>query len=539
MRTRNLTIMLTDIKGFTARTSESTREGVSKLISEHERLLVPVFRYFEGNIVKTIGDAFLVTFESPTDAALAGLTVQEVLRQHNAFVDESNRLEVRIAINVGDVEIRDGDVLGEPVNLCSRLEAITDPGEVFFTEAVYLAMNRREVPSAEVGERVFKGILDPVRVYRVIRDPSSDQARRIAEAVRLTQAGPVIRGLKEPRRRPRRAAFVAIAGIAALIAATLALLLGGPGEIDRALADANRLIAESQYRSAIETLEPHILRTPADDRLRDTALRAADGYLAVVSREEGLEAALEWIRKTVDAKPYLERLRLRAPRLEMQNVCERILEGKIRGSSSGWVLPVREILKRYEQDTEICFLAAGMLEQRYPGETTLFLYDEAIRRGADPKDRRIFEACIRTLETGAPPEASYAHDLLRRNFPVERVGWARGALDAGPAPSPNNAYCDRLTFWILNAAQILREAADAKVSEPFYAALVDLAARERIHEACDIVRAEGDPARGRRALALVEHILQLHEAERVELPIVVHEPLQNALTDLRGKWTER
>jgi class 3 adenylate cyclase len=536
MRTRNLTIMLTDIKGFTARTSESTREGVSKLISEHERLLVPVFRHLEGTVVKTIGDAFLVTFESPTDAVLCGLAIQEVLRQHNAFVDDKNRLDVRVAINVGDVELRDGDVLGEPVNLCARLEAITDPGEVFFTEAVYLSMNRKEVPSAEVGERVFKGIPHPIRVYRVIRDPNSDQARRIADAVRLTQAGPVIRGLKEPARRKRTALVtVTVAAAAAALLGGLALTLG-PSEADRALADAGRLTADRQHRAAIETLEPHILRNPADDRLRNAALHAAEGYLEAISREQGLDAALDWMRKTVEAKPYLERLRRRAPVLEMRHVCEQILEGKLRAHGRDWALHIREVLKRYDQEAEICFLAAEMMQKRFIVEATLYLYDEAIRRGADPKDRRIFDACVRTLETNTPADAKAAHELLRAHFQTERVAWARGALDAGPESSPRDENYDRLSLWILNSAHILREAGDGRIDEPYYAALADLAARRRIHEACEVLAAEADPARGRRALALAERALDLHEAGRVKLPMVAVEPLREAFARLREKW---
>lgn len=80
MESRTLAIMFTDIKGFTARTSESSRENVQKLLTDHERLLGPAFRHLGGHVVKTIGDAFLVWFDSPTDAVLCGLLIQEVLR---------------------------------------------------------------------------------------------------------------------------------------------------------------------------------------------------------------------------------------------------------------------------------------------------------------------------------------------------------------------------------------------------------------------------------------------------------------------------
>ncbi len=169
MPSRNLTIMFTDIKGFTQRVSEGSREDLTDLRSAHDRLLVPIFEHFEGLIVKTIGDAFLVTFESPTDAVMCGLAVQEALRQYNIILAGNKKLEVRVAINSGEVETSDNDVLGEPVNIAARLEGVAEPGEVYFTEAVYLSMNRSEAPSSEIGERTFKGIPYPIKVYKAIQ----------------------------------------------------------------------------------------------------------------------------------------------------------------------------------------------------------------------------------------------------------------------------------------------------------------------------------------------------------------------------------
>ena len=93
MGTQNLTIMFTDIKGFTSRTSDETRKGVSDLIERHERLLLPVFHYFDGIVVKTIGEAFLVCFLSPTDAVLCGVTIQEGLRRYNLSATEKKNLK--------------------------------------------------------------------------------------------------------------------------------------------------------------------------------------------------------------------------------------------------------------------------------------------------------------------------------------------------------------------------------------------------------------------------------------------------------------
>lgn len=245
MTTRNLTIVFTDIKGFTARVSAGSRDDLRRLRDEHDRLLAPVFRYFHGKVVKSIGDAFLVTFESPTDAVLCGVTIQEVLRQHNSNRSAGERLEVRVAINAGEVSVSsDGDVLGEPVNIAARLEAVAEPGQVFFTEAVYLAMNRREAPSAELGEYTFKGIPYPVRVYKVLSEPESELANRVSQGVRLTANGPVLHGLAEEPVRRNRTRLGLWIGAAVLTLVISAALLWQMHAASQALHDA-RTTAES------------------------------------------------------------------------------------------------------------------------------------------------------------------------------------------------------------------------------------------------------------------------------------------------------
>jgi len=168
VETKHLTIMLTDIKGFTPRTSESSRTQLHKMLELHDKLISPLFEEFGGTIVKTIGDAFLVTFNSPTDAVLCGIKIQKELGKYNEKAPDHEKLDVRIAINSGEVALRKKDVFGEPVNIVARLESIAEPGDIYFTEAVYLAMNKAEIPTAEVGHRYFKGIPEEIKVYKVL-----------------------------------------------------------------------------------------------------------------------------------------------------------------------------------------------------------------------------------------------------------------------------------------------------------------------------------------------------------------------------------
>lgn len=180
--TRNLAVLLTDIKGFTDRASHISRSELVQLIDKHREIVLPILEGRGGRLIKTIGDAFLMVFDSPTDGVLAGVAVQEALRAYNDGKDEARRIDVRIAINAGEVTLTDGDIYGEPVNITSRIEGIAEAGEVYFTEAVYLAMNKSEVPSSEVGLLQLKGIPEKVRVYKVRRESPVGEASKPAPA---------------------------------------------------------------------------------------------------------------------------------------------------------------------------------------------------------------------------------------------------------------------------------------------------------------------------------------------------------------------
>lgn len=162
--------MFTDIKGFTKRTSQQSRSATIDLIKQHNELLIPIFEERGGRVIKTIGDAFLVVFESPTNAVLTGIQLQDKLKEHNDNIADPERLEVRVAISTGEVSLIDNDVYGEAVNIAARLEGVSEANDVYFTEATYLAMNRSEVPTAEIGYRLFKGIPDKIKIFKVLRE---------------------------------------------------------------------------------------------------------------------------------------------------------------------------------------------------------------------------------------------------------------------------------------------------------------------------------------------------------------------------------
>lgn len=216
MESRILTVLISDLQGYTARQAQSSRAQIAAELTRHRELLLPIYEAFGGEVVKSMGDAFLVTFASPTQAVLAAAQVQKRLSAADA---REAGLAVRIAVTTGEVT-RDarGDVFGEPVNLAARLQAAGEPGQVWLTEATFLAMNRNEVQALEVGARVFKGIPGEVKVYRVLDECIAN--------TRLLAAGEL-----QPRQAAagRRRGLVA-AGVLLLLVALLPLLLRGePG----------------------------------------------------------------------------------------------------------------------------------------------------------------------------------------------------------------------------------------------------------------------------------------------------------------------
>lgn len=169
IQTENLTILFVDIAGFTATTSRQSRAENATLLDTFNRTLLPLIERYRGHVVKSIGDALLVTLRSPTDAMLCSMAMQDAMHEHNLRVPESARIHIRVAANLGEVRVTGQDIFGEPVNLASRIESVTPADEIYLSEAVYMAMNKAEVPAEEVGFKELAGISRPIRLYSIPR----------------------------------------------------------------------------------------------------------------------------------------------------------------------------------------------------------------------------------------------------------------------------------------------------------------------------------------------------------------------------------
>src|SRR5581483_5517627 len=166
-QTENLTVMFTDIVGYTELTSKQSRDQNRAMLRDHNRILLPLVARFGGRRVKSIGDSLMLGFRSPTDAVRCGMAMHDALAEYNYRRPSLEQIHIRVAINVGEVRVDGSDIFGEAVNVASRVEHMTPPDQIYFTEAVYLAMNKAEVPSVLAGRHKLKGIPEAVKLFTV------------------------------------------------------------------------------------------------------------------------------------------------------------------------------------------------------------------------------------------------------------------------------------------------------------------------------------------------------------------------------------
>ncbi|MGC1380999.1 MAG: adenylate/guanylate cyclase domain-containing protein, partial [Candidatus Baltobacteraceae bacterium] len=116
-----VTFLFSDIEGSTKRWDHD-RAAMQEALRVHDRLMRDALNANGGYIFKTVGDAFCAAFATPESAAAAALDAQRTL----AATDFSgvDGLRVRIAINTGTADERDGDYFGPALNRVARLLAL-------------------------------------------------------------------------------------------------------------------------------------------------------------------------------------------------------------------------------------------------------------------------------------------------------------------------------------------------------------------------------------------------------------------------------
>src|SRR5881396_2080059 len=161
-------IMFTDMVGYTALAQRNEALAL-ELLEEHRRILRSIFPRFNGTEIKTIGDAFLIEFQSALEAAQCAIEIQRTLAKRNHDVTAERRIELRIGIHIGDVVHRGGDVYGDGVNIASRIEALAGAGGICVsTDVERQIRNALEARFEKFGTADLKNIKLPMDLFRIV-----------------------------------------------------------------------------------------------------------------------------------------------------------------------------------------------------------------------------------------------------------------------------------------------------------------------------------------------------------------------------------
>jgi class 3 adenylate cyclase len=232
MRRKIAAILVAHIADYGRLVAEDEEETLRRLAS-YRSTADGLIALAGGRIFNAAGDAFLAEFPSAVDAVRCAIDIQESLRTRNLAYPDSRQMSYRIGIGIGDVVERDGDLLGDGVNIAARLEGLAEAGGICISRAVYEQVtNKLSARFVDIGARKVKNIPEPVHAYLVV---TWDEGR-ISAMPRVTAAS------TSPRSATKWLSVGAIGAIA-LCTAAFALFHTNQRPDDKALSNSTAAAA--------------------------------------------------------------------------------------------------------------------------------------------------------------------------------------------------------------------------------------------------------------------------------------------------------
>jgi class 3 adenylate cyclase len=264
MKRKIAVIMAADIAGYSKLVAEDEDETLQRLAS-YRSVFADFITRFSGRIFNTAGDAVFAEFASAVEAVRFAIDVQESLRARNLAYPPSRQMNVRIGMTIGDVVERDGDLLGDSVNIAARLEELAHPGGICVSRSVYEQVsNKLSVEFVDIGEQAVKNMPTPIHAYTLALG-SDDGVARVTLKKKETKASAAVWPLMIAA-----ASFASLAAVG-LVYQTLTQseLLAGPSRSTRTLS-LGEAIDHAAPTGGAEQLVPQAAPS-VSDRLRTAA----------------------------------------------------------------------------------------------------------------------------------------------------------------------------------------------------------------------------------------------------------------------------
>jgi class 3 adenylate cyclase len=183
---RVATIMHADVAGY-SRLMGSNEEGTVRVFRGHREIFESLVKMHRGRIFNTAGDALLAEFPSSVEAVRCATEIQAALHTRNEHLPAKERLQFRIGINLGDVIVQGGDLLGDGVNIAARVQTAAEPGGISIAGSVYdQIQNKLTLNFQPMGEKTFKNIAQSIRTYSIV---TAESARPGSGRLRFAGAG--------------------------------------------------------------------------------------------------------------------------------------------------------------------------------------------------------------------------------------------------------------------------------------------------------------------------------------------------------------
>lgn len=171
-------IMFTDFVGYSA-LSQKNEALALELIEEKRALIDSHLSEFDGQVIKSTGDGFLLEFGSAIQAVNFANRLQNAMAERNGIADADRIFQIRIGIHLGDVVYKGGDVFGDGVNIAARIEPLAQPGGISISQQVYDQVhNKVKIGFRSLGKPALKNIDAPIEVFEIVQpgDVKADPA---------------------------------------------------------------------------------------------------------------------------------------------------------------------------------------------------------------------------------------------------------------------------------------------------------------------------------------------------------------------------
>lgn len=170
------TVLFTDLVGSTRLRDRLGDDVADDIGAEHDRIIGDALSSTGGRLVKSLGDGALAVFDSSVDAVVAAQRIQEGIALYNRQADDTRQIGVRIGINAGEVAKENGDVIGLPVAVASRVCDTADAGQILVTDTVRSLIGRRaHFGFASTGTHNLKGVDHSIELWSIAESQQGER----------------------------------------------------------------------------------------------------------------------------------------------------------------------------------------------------------------------------------------------------------------------------------------------------------------------------------------------------------------------------